>query len=87
MEADEGTARNDSAAVITTMGRTRAAIVSPAAITFLPPVFPPNPIPLTIETNTARPRRPNTIDGTPARLRTVVSIHLVSRLSGAYSSR
>ena len=82
-----GTARIASADVMITIGSTSAAMVMPAAMTFFPSVDPPRPMPLTNATNIVRPSSPKTIDGTPARLRTAVSIHRVRRLSGAYSSR
>jgi hypothetical protein len=43
--------------------------------------------PFIASTKIARPSRPYTTEGTPARLRTFSSTNLVNRFRGAYSSR
>ncbi len=63
--------------------------VNPPAIRLRPLVVPgpPSPMESTSRTMIARPNRPYTIDGTPARLRMLVRMIRVNRLSEAYSSR
>ena len=77
-----GTARSASAEVMITIGSTRIAIVRPPDSRLRPPVKSAS-----ATTKIARPRSPYTIDGTPARLRTIVLINRVNRESCAYSSR
>src|SRR6056297_3850677 len=74
-----GTARSDSEAVMITMGNTSADNARPPAQTVRP--RPKN------WTNRARPSRPYTIDGTPARLRTLRRVNAARRDLPAYSSR
>ena len=67
-----------------TIGRMSAVSVSAPAM-MLRPLFG-KPRKAKKATKTVRPRRPYTIEGTPARLRMLMLMNRVSRLSGAYSS-
>ena len=80
-----GTDRRASMEVMITIGRTSTASVIPPAR-----MLRPDPLPSTASMNatkTARPSRPYTTDGTPARLRMLIWMKRVSRVSPAYSSR
>ena len=75
-----GTARRAARVATTIVGRTSSASV-------MPPTRGEERGRPKVLRNTARPRRPNTIEGTAARLLTLTSIRSVIRFFGANSSR
>ena len=84
LRSEFGTVRRASCEAMTTIGRTRSESVRPPAQSVGPRA---NRLQPKASRKAARPRRPYTTDGTPARLAMFVWITRFSRPGGAYSSR